>query len=48
MQSVIERTFAWFVKHSRSSRVCEQLCTTREALIFTAMGPLMLRRLAQS
>ena len=45
---VVERTFAWLCQNRRFSRDYERLCTTSEALIFAAMGRLMLRRLARN
>jgi putative transposase len=44
---VVERTFAWLCQSRRFSRDYERLCTTSEALIYVAMGRLMLRRLAR-
>jgi transposase len=44
---VVERTFAWLCQNRRFSRDYERLCTTSEALIYAAMGRLMLRRLAR-
>ena len=35
-------------QNRRFSRDCERLCTTSEALIYAAMGRLMLRRLART
>jgi putative transposase len=45
---VVERTFAWLCQSRRFSRDYERLCATSEALIYAAMGRLMLRRLARS
>jgi transposase len=45
---VVERTFAWLCQNRRFSRDYERLCTTGEALIYAAMGRLMLRRLARN
>jgi len=45
---VVERTFAWLCQSRRFSRDYERLCTTSEALIYAAMGRLMLRRLART
>jgi putative transposase len=45
---VVERTFAWLCQNRRFSRDYERLCTTSEALIYAAMGRLMLRRLARN
>jgi len=45
---VVERTFAWLCQNRRFSRDYERLCTTSEALIYAAMGRLMLRRLART
>jgi putative transposase len=44
---VVERTFAWLCQNRRFSRIYERLCVTGEALIYAAMGRLMLRRLAK-
>jgi len=44
---VVERTFAWLCQNRRFSRDYERLCSTSEALIYAAMGRLMLRRLAR-
>jgi putative transposase len=45
---VVERSFAWLTHSRRFSRDYERLCATSEALIYAAMGRLMLRRLARS
>ena len=45
---VVERTFAWLCQNRRFSRDYERLCTTGEALIYAAMGRLMLRRLVRT
>jgi putative transposase len=45
---VVERTFAWLCQNRRFNRDYERLCTTSEALIYAAMGRLMLRRLARN
>jgi putative transposase len=45
---VVERTFAWLCQNRRFSRDYERLCTTSEALIYAAMGRLMLRRLVRN
>ncbi len=44
---MVERIFAWFCQSRRFNRDYERLCTTGEALIYAAMGRLMLRRLAR-
>jgi transposase len=44
---VVERTFAWQSQNRRLSKDYERLCTTCEALIYVAMIPLMVRRLAR-
>lgn len=45
---VVERTFAWLSQNRRLSKDYERLCETSEALIYTAMSRLMLRRLARA
>jgi hypothetical protein len=45
---VVERTFAWLCQNLRFSRDYWRLYTTSEALIYAAMGRLMLRRLARN
>jgi len=45
---VVERTFAWLCQNRRFNRDYERLCATSEALIYAAMGRLMLRRLART
>lgn len=45
---VVERTFAWLGHYRRLSKDYERLCETSEALIYTAMSRLMLRRLART
>jgi hypothetical protein len=42
------RTFAWLCQNRRFSRDYERLCTTSEALIYAAMGRLMLTSLAKT
>jgi putative transposase len=44
---VVERTFAWLSQNRRLSKDYERLCETSEALIYTAMSRLMMRRLAR-
>ena len=44
---VVERTFAWLCQSRRFNRDYERLCATSEALIYAAMGRLMVRRLAR-
>ena len=44
---VVERTFAWISKHRRTTRDCERLPASHEAMIVWAMIALMTRRLAQ-
>jgi transposase len=44
---VVERTFAWISKHRRTTRDCERLRASHEAMILWAMIALMARRLAQ-
>ncbi len=45
---VVERTFAWLGKYRRLSKDYEALPETSEAMIYTAMTHLMLRRLAKN
>jgi putative transposase len=45
---VVERTFAWLGQNRRLSKEYERLCTTSEAVIYTAMSRLMVRRLART
>ena len=45
---VVERTIAWICRNRRMSKDYEGLPRTQEALIYTAMSRLMLRRLAAS
>ena len=45
---VVERTFAWLCQNRRFSRDYERLCSTSEALIYSTMSRLMLRRLART
>jgi transposase len=44
---VIERTFSWLGKFRRLSKDFEALPETSEALVYTAMSNVMLRRLAR-
>jgi hypothetical protein len=46
--NVVERTFSWFGQSRRLSKDYERLCETSEALIYTTMMRLMLRRLAHT
>jgi putative transposase len=43
---VVERTFAWLGQNRRLSKDYERLCETSEAMLYTAMSRLMVRRLA--
>ena len=45
---VAERTFAWLGHSRRLAKDYERLCETGEALIYTAMSRLMVRRLARA
>jgi hypothetical protein len=45
---LVERTFPWLCQNRRVSRDYKRLCATSEALIYAAMGRLMLRRLART
>ena len=45
---VVERTFAWLTQSRRLSKDYERLLVSSEAMIYIAMTPLMLRRLAAS
>jgi putative transposase len=45
---VVERTVAWLGQNRRLSKDDERLCETSEALIYTAMSRLMVRRLARA
>ena len=45
---VVERTFSWFGQSRRLSKDYERRCETSEALIFTTMCRLMVRRLARA
>jgi putative transposase len=45
---VVERTFAWLSQNRRLSKDYERLCETSEALMYTAMSRLMVRRLART
>jgi putative transposase len=44
---VVERSFAWIGRYRRLSKDYEALTTTSEAMIWTAFGTTMLRRLAK-
>jgi len=44
---VVERSFAWLGRYRRMSKDYEYLPASSEALIYTAMSRLMLRRLTQ-
>lgn len=43
---VVERTFGWLIRYRRHSKDYEQLPSVSEAMIYTAMIHLMLRRLS--
>ena len=45
---VVERTFAWLGQSRRLSKDCERLPAVSEAMIYSAMSRLMLRRLTHS
>ena len=45
---VVERAFAWLSRCRRRSKDYERLPATSEALVYTAMSRLMLRRLARA
>ena len=45
---VVERTFAWLGRYRRLSKDYEQLPETSEAMIYSAMVHIMLRRLARN
>jgi putative transposase len=45
---VVERTFGWLVRFRRLSRDYEKLPETSEAMIYAAMGRIMLKRLARN
>lgn len=45
---VVERTFSWFGQSRRMSKDYEKLTETSEAMIYTTMTRLMVRRLAQT
>jgi transposase len=45
---VVERTSCWLSQNSRLSKDYERLAATSEALVYVAMGRLMVRRLARS
>jgi putative transposase len=43
---VVERSFGWLTRYRRLVRDCEERLNVCEAMIFMAMGNLLLRRIA--